>query len=368
MGSSSFGDSAIGAAISAGGSLISSLIGVNAAKKQAARQQRYNKELAEIQNQYNIAQWERENEYNLPIAQIERLQEAGLNPNLIYGNPSNTAATSPFLTSGNAANMQGLPHLGTAFQSAIDTYVKLKQADNIQADTENKNVQNRILKNTAELNEALFQGTIDLLGWQVRSAAQDYDYKQQYNQLQLKQMQGDLTRINKTNDRLDKELSQMDILTQSMNEDLKIKKVQAFFESDRCQAELRKIQSEINRNNAGVSVSLQQVKSMQYDLFMRKFNQSNEIATNDANAAFAQAKLKGITIENNKASFDLDSMKEFKYVDKALDVGDRIIGGFTDLVGAFCNYTKSTAQPKPRAYTKRRVGSKNDYTETYWEE
>lgn len=42
-------------------------------------------------NRWNIAQWNRQNEYNSPTAQMERLREAGLNPNLIYGESTSGA-------------------------------------------------------------------------------------------------------------------------------------------------------------------------------------------------------------------------------------------------------------------------------------
>lgn len=56
-----------------------------------------NRELAELAYQQNVEQWERENAYNHPAQQMSRLREAGLNPNLVYGNGSavQTSAHSP---------------------------------------------------------------------------------------------------------------------------------------------------------------------------------------------------------------------------------------------------------------------------------
>lgn len=51
-------------------------------------------ELAKYQNEWNLAQWERENAYNSPSQQMQRFREAGLNPNLIYGQ-QNLSASSP---------------------------------------------------------------------------------------------------------------------------------------------------------------------------------------------------------------------------------------------------------------------------------
>lgn len=72
-----------------------------------ALQNKYNKEMAEIQNQYNIEAWNRQNEYNSPTQQMNRLKEAGLNPNLIYdmGNPGNSSS-APQLSAPNAPDAQ----------------------------------------------------------------------------------------------------------------------------------------------------------------------------------------------------------------------------------------------------------------------
>lgn len=58
--------------------------------------------LARDQNMYNFQQWMRENQYNLPVNQVERLKQAGINPALAYANGSmmNEAAASPQMISG----------------------------------------------------------------------------------------------------------------------------------------------------------------------------------------------------------------------------------------------------------------------------
>lgn len=43
------------------------------------------KKATKAQNEWNLAQWDRENAYNHPAEIMKRYQEAGLNPNLIYG-------------------------------------------------------------------------------------------------------------------------------------------------------------------------------------------------------------------------------------------------------------------------------------------
>lgn len=59
-----------------------------------------NKQLATQANQWSIDQWNRENQYNLPINQVRRLQDAGINPGILYGQGGlmNEAAPSPGVT------------------------------------------------------------------------------------------------------------------------------------------------------------------------------------------------------------------------------------------------------------------------------
>lgn len=50
--------------------------------------------MAERQNQWNLDMWNKQNEYNSPSNQVQRLLDAGINPNNAVGNIQNTA-TSP---------------------------------------------------------------------------------------------------------------------------------------------------------------------------------------------------------------------------------------------------------------------------------
>lgn len=84
----SIGEGAIGAGIGMIGSAISQ-----------RQNYKYTKKLMELQYQQNLDLWNKQNEYNAPTAQMQRLQAAGLNPNLVYGssvsgNSSNNTSTS----------------------------------------------------------------------------------------------------------------------------------------------------------------------------------------------------------------------------------------------------------------------------------
>lgn len=60
----------------------------------------YNYLLKQQENAFNVEMWNEMNKYNSPAAQMQRYQEAGLNPNLIY---SQQNTTSPLQAASNAA-------------------------------------------------------------------------------------------------------------------------------------------------------------------------------------------------------------------------------------------------------------------------
>lgn len=69
-------------------------LAAQANKHQQKRAIEYNWEMAKWQNATNIENWKMQNEYNSPSAQMQRLQEAGLNPNLVYDKGATTTASS----------------------------------------------------------------------------------------------------------------------------------------------------------------------------------------------------------------------------------------------------------------------------------
>lgn len=118
-----------------------------------------NLRLAREQNEWNLAQWNRENNYNLPVNQVGRYRQAGINPYMAMNQITNgNAATG--LTSANLANQQSVAVqnpgstslLGDFFEGAsngINTWAQLnsilEQTQNTSADTQLKEEQRNAL-------------------------------------------------------------------------------------------------------------------------------------------------------------------------------------------------------------------------------
>ena len=92
---------------------------------QIAREANQNRmELAQYAYRKDLEMWQRMNEYNAPSAQMSRLQEAGLNPNLVYGTGTVTGNTSSGMPSFpvpsvGTAQVGTLPAINLGIDSAI---------------------------------------------------------------------------------------------------------------------------------------------------------------------------------------------------------------------------------------------------------
>ena len=138
------------------GSLIGGIAGIGQSAIEARTAKRNtdmtidaNRKMAEYQYSKDLEMWNKANEYNDPASQMKRYQNAGLNPNLIYGTGSasagNTATTLPKYQAPTAEyNYKPGVNLGMTLSMFQDFAIKQAQVDNLRE-------QNRILVSTADM-------------------------------------------------------------------------------------------------------------------------------------------------------------------------------------------------------------------------
>ena len=113
--------------ISGAGSLIGGLFGGSGSKKaakyqlQAAREtNQMNYQIAQENNAFNERMWDKQNVYNSPVEQRKRLEQAGLNPNLMMnGGSAGTAATAP---TADTSGVQQVPGIGSTIASGYQQF------------------------------------------------------------------------------------------------------------------------------------------------------------------------------------------------------------------------------------------------------
>lgn len=124
----------IGAALIAGGaSVFGGLLGAGNSSRNMDKQHKYD---VDMLNRSVIAQkdlfdyqFDANNSFNNPTAQMNRLKDAGLNPNLVYGNGGIAGITDTSMPGSVGASHVGLPPdtLSSSFTSAADAFLQAKQ-------------------------------------------------------------------------------------------------------------------------------------------------------------------------------------------------------------------------------------------------
>lgn len=109
-------------------------------------QQMYEKQRADA-----IEFWNMNNDYNSPVNQMRRFQEAGLNPNLIYGQGNSGNASTPVKTPDIQRPSFDPPKWGSGLSQAMAEY---QNTEIRQAQTDNLRTQNTVLLGEAALKAA----------------------------------------------------------------------------------------------------------------------------------------------------------------------------------------------------------------------
>lgn len=154
----------IGSAIQGIGQTISSAIDAKTQRQNTDKTIQANKAMAEYQYSKDLEMWNRGNTYNAPSAQMERLKQAGLNPNLVYGNGAQ-ASSAGQLPKYNAPTVDynykppidaaaAAGGISGGIMAYQDMKIKQAQIDNLRAQrlailagTANKEWQGKILEN-----------------------------------------------------------------------------------------------------------------------------------------------------------------------------------------------------------------------------
>ncbi len=154
---------------------IASAIGTGAgflgSRKNAKRQSQQNQDdrkhergMYDLQRQHAKDDFAKQNSYNSPQEQMNRLRQAGLNPNLVYGKGAANTADAVRSTSSSASSKQApqvdYSKLGSSAADAFTAAQTNAQTRNINASTDNLYEQNNLIQKEAILKSATTAKTI----------------------------------------------------------------------------------------------------------------------------------------------------------------------------------------------------------------
>ncbi len=143
-----------------GGHLVNTIGGLFGAKGNRKLEEEENRknrqwelDMYNRQRGHSLADWNMNNQYNSPFQQMQRLREAGLNPNLIYGKGAENTATMVRSSQG-SSNKQNAPQMDYSSLRGLQTLpMEIYQMKQIQAQTDNLHTQNALIN--AQTTESL---------------------------------------------------------------------------------------------------------------------------------------------------------------------------------------------------------------------
>ncbi len=345
------------AIIAGAGSMLGGLFGAAGSAKaakyqlQAAREtNQMNYQIAQENNAFNQRMWEKQNAYNSPVEQRRRLEQAGLNPNLMMnGGSAGIAETAP---TADTSGVQQVPDIGSTIASGYQ-----------QFGSSLSNAASQIAGMV--YNNGLQQANVNKAQAEAQSASQDARFKELQNQFAASQFLADL-REKQFRGLIAK--SDYEYLRDSMQDRLDSVKFQNTLTGSQSSyynqmSGLIDVQRQIEQTNldwlprekqAGLAATLQNVRTMVSQMHLNYAQAKNAYAM----AALNYAQEAGVRINNRlqDSIFDLSvGMAENQYL-KGYAEQDQWRRGLNLSVpqyGAAVVSQKSSPTPKPPRKAKK---------------
>lgn len=258
---------------SAGSKLIDGLFGSDPNKQ--------NKEIMQMQNQFNaqeaqknrdfqLQMFNRTNEYNSPKAQMQRFMEAGLNPDLMYGNgASSIAAQSPSGSQASGSSPIAAVDMQQRAANVALTQAQTRliehQADNLDADTGKKDAETAGILTFNEFQPMLLDGYIRMNNVNIDLGKAKTDWTRA-DELKLYNQSIEIsTNVGVLNETMNKLRSEV----QSMQVDNLDKIFRMYLDSEQFKINYQEALSRIGLNNAKAHLSYKEAQSIAMDLYFK---------------------------------------------------------------------------------------------------
>lgn len=125
--------------ISAGGNIIGDIMNTIAINKQNRLSREFSVERYNVQRKDALSDWQRQNEYNSPQSQMNRLQEANLNPRVMYGGSGSAGVSADSIRGTDtqtpqfkAPQFSSPGQTGSVFANYMNMQMQSAQIDNLK--------------------------------------------------------------------------------------------------------------------------------------------------------------------------------------------------------------------------------------------
>ena len=301
---------------------ISSFLSNKAQQKENQRNREFTEYMYDRQFDNNIKMWNMQNNYDLPKNQIERMKQAGLNPDLMYSGTGVSPSPNLHAAVAGSPSSGSLPCYGGVAEAFNQGRLIDAQIRNIDADTQKKKVEtegqgytNIMLMADSEVAEALAKGRLTLQGL-------DISFKGETNPLMVQKLKADISAVQASIDEMNQNIDESAQRIANMKQDEISKVLDNYVKQNGLEYELRILAAHCHITETEAKYAVEKACS--------------EIAVNKS-----QARL------NNAAASNAEL--EFKVGDKLFKLRNES-GYYTSLVNA------EGAEADSRTMSAERVG------------
>ncbi|MBS7359848.1 MAG: hypothetical protein KIG53_04490 [Oscillospiraceae bacterium] len=248
-----------GALLNAGLGVVGNFLGNNQAEKNQQKQNEFNALEAQKTRDWQEKMWNLNNEYNTPLAQVNRIREAQLNPNLVYGTGSiqnvspmassgAQASSTPFNDSIAARHAKNFDAIMRGLQTAI-TMQELKNKK-----LEGNNIESNTNKNNAEAKES--QQRTDNLATENKFNLETFDARKISIELQNQLSEQQRLKLYADTQTATKQLDQIDAAISNLQSSTDLNKAQVENIHTNIARTLALLPKEIEQMNAAITEAL----------------------------------------------------------------------------------------------------------------
>lgn len=336
-----------GAAISA----IGSFFGNKSNRKQSAeafeRESAFAREERLAQQQWIEQMYEKNNSYNSPAAQMQRLKDAGLNPDLMYsrGDVGNaTAPEAPAQAPTPRFNVIPTNTYGQTAQIAADAGLKAAQARLADSQGKKADTEESLLTADYLLRKARTESDIELNNSTIYVNHELGQLNHAEAELAAKKLQEIDVAMSEARERINTMKAQQS----GIDEKIVQMKFDRYLRSKEFELLCQKTYQEIKESNSHITLNAAEIQDMMATQMARvmNLNASTYMMKKQGLLASEQTmtelyKQTGIDISNQHAKFNFDQAKSWDSTERFTNVATTWINSLSFAVGQFAGATTS---------------------------
>lgn len=322
---------------------------IAAQERENEKNRQYNLQLAKQQNQWNIEQWNRENAYNDPSAQMSRLKEAGLNPDLMYENGASglMSASSPVMTSGAPSSPVDMSPLGSKM-TVGDMYQSIQQAmlnDEVINKTKQETRKTGFEADSANV-EALYKAAREQQELKIGETSVTLN-KSLANESYVKadKIAVEINKVAEETNLLVQQRHQILASIENMNADTANKKLEGFLRSKEFELLAKRTVAEIKQINASSHLTYIQARDVLATQIARISNLNASTFLSKSSGVLNQEKQvteilqqAGLSISNETATFNLQQARTYDSAQRTANVAFTWASALNQTAKAFTSF------------------------------